>query len=235
METCSLCNGLKYVINGDSATPCSCLKLEQERKFYEIAVNQANLPRIKRFDIDGYVGTKSVDNLPKVKQFVMKFKEKFYNQSMYWFGANSTQKTTMACWVADYLLKHKVKVRYVRMHDLLNTLMEVEFLKNSDRIEAEITPFLDTDFLIVDEAFDKSKVAVYKSGYHISFLDSFFRTRMETNVKSTLLISNCSVDSIEENFGVSLKELIKRNTVGAVLEWQDVNIPDYSITTSIWD
>ena len=39
--------------------------------------------------------------------------------------------------------------------------------------------YLECDFLIIDDSFDKKKATIFKSGYQIPFLDEFLRTRLE--------------------------------------------------------
>ena len=81
-----------------------------------------------------------------------------------------------------------------------------------------------TDLLILDEAFDREKVTVYKSGYQIPFLDTFLRKWSNTTDKSIIFISNVEPSKIEANgYSRSIQDFVERNIKlhGALLTFED--------------
>jgi len=65
--------------------------------------------------------------------------------------------------------------------------------------------------LIVDDAFDPKKITLYKSGYQLPFLDTFFRRRIEGLKKAICFTSNVPISEIGGTFGQSIQALIKRS------------------------
>ena len=93
------------------------------------------------------------------------------------------------------------------MSDLVKLLSQESFEDNDHYLER----CRNSDFLIIDDSFDKKKVTIYKSGYQIPFLDTFLRSRLENDRKATCFTSNTSALNIdEETFGKNLKNLILR-------------------------
>jgi DNA replication protein DnaC len=109
------------------------------------------------------------------------------------------------------------------MNTLLNELKENFHKDKEDLDDYDIwyNDLVNCDLLIIDDAFDK-KSLVYKSGYQITYLDTLLRTRLERTGKSIIFTSNTNIEDIdEEKFSLSIKELVKRNTLNCVFEMKD--------------
>ena len=95
------------------------------------------------------------------------------------------------------------------MNDLINMLMKAE---RDEDIQTQIEKLTEVDLLIIDESFMKERVTIYRSGYQLSFLDTFLRNRIQSNKRGVIFISNISMDDIDKNiFGEGLIDLVKRN------------------------
>ncbi len=218
--SCKICkNG--WIINDENneAIKCECLKLYQQDVENESIINNSNLPiQIKEYNISRYIGKDKNENIKKLKKYIDEFEEKFKYISLYVWGTNSTQKTTVLGFFGKELAKKGFSVYYCLMNDLVKDLCNVQFKKE---LQEKIDTYNTIDCLLIDESFDLKKMAVYESGYQLSFIDSFLRTRIEQYKKSTIFISNISIDSIDIKFGKSIIELLKRNCKNTCLEFKD--------------
>lgn len=185
-------------------------KLYKKKKREKLLLEKTKLPlHVKDLTLDDYVGndTKKID---KLKMYIDKFDSKFNKVHLYfWSTENGTQKTTTAGIVAKELLLKGKSVCFVLMSKLLKDLSEENFDK--DLVEKNRI-YRECDFLVIDDAFDKKKATIYKSGYQIPFLDEFLRQRLEIDCKATCFSSNFEIKEIDEGvFGTSLKNLVKRS------------------------
>jgi DNA replication protein DnaC len=108
--------------------------------------------------------------------------------------------------------------------------------KKNDKIDE----YLNCELLVIDDAFDKAKVTLFKSGYQLPYLDRFIRKRLETYKLNTIFTSNVKIEEIQDNgFSYDIQNLIERNIKlrGGYLEFNDVFVSDeYNIDVkSIWD
>jgi DNA replication protein DnaC len=183
---------------------------EQNRVLEEYRIKASNLPiHVQGLDLASYISTDRT--IPrKLDIYICEFEKKFKNIHLYfWSHENGTQKTTMAGIVGNRLLQAGHTVQFVSMGDLVHHLQERQF-------DEELDPLVDLyktcEFLIIDDAFDKRKATMYKSGWQISFLDQFLRHRLETVRLATCFTSNFAVNEIDENvFGTSVKKLVERS------------------------
>jgi DNA replication protein DnaC len=84
--------------------------------------------------------------------------------------------------------------------------------ERDEDIQTQIEKLTEVDLLIIDESFMKERVTIYRSGYQLSFLDTFLRNRIQSNKRGVIFISNISMDDIDKNiFGEGLIDLVKRN------------------------
>lgn len=178
------------------------------------------------YDIDrDYVGEKSKQTIAKIKFFLKKFKEKdprYHHVMLYIYGANGTQKTTIAKYITREILatvkdeenkfqKSYYRATFISMNDLIKQLTQM----NNNDDEANQTDLykriLASDVLVVDECFDKEKVTIYKSGYQIPYLDSFLRKWMSDATKSIIFVSNVEPSEIEKNgYSHSIQDFVER-------------------------
>jgi DNA replication protein DnaC len=199
-------------------TFCTCFKDYQTKLILGMNLKKANIPlSILSYNVKSYRGKKSIDKVEKLKMYSKAFQEKFTSVNLYIYGPNSTQKTTLAYYIGMELLKtEKLTVRYTLMDTLIKDLISSNYGESKE--SKTIEQYRDADLLIIDESFDKRRITLYKSGYQLSFLDSFLRDRMETNKKATIFISNLDVGLIEGTFGKGLFELIQRNCIQFLME-----------------
>ena len=216
---------VKKIPSGDGKTmievaeECPCHKEWKNAIKLEANMQKANIaPDAIKYSFDDYVGTKSLDNVKRLKTFMerslnpnetQEVKDALAASSLYLYGPNGTQKTTLAMHMAYQFLKAGKKVRYILMNDLLKMLMKSE---RDEQIQAQLEKLAEVDLLIIDESFMKERVTVYRSGYQISFIDTFLRNRIQSNKKGVVFISNIPITEIDRNiFGDGLIDLVKRN------------------------
>lgn len=200
---------------------CNCHKEWKAKITLQSAIQKANLPPdVINYDINSYVGTQSKANVDRLITFTNRslsetespdVKAKLAACCLYLYGPNGTQKTTLAFWIAYQFLKAKKSVKYILMNDLLKLLMKSE---RDEEIAGKIEKLSEVDLLIIDESFMKERVTIYRSGYQLSFIDTFLRNRIQSNKKGVIFISNINMDSIDRNlFGDGLVDLVKRNVL----------------------
>lgn len=162
-----------------------------------------------------YKGDK--ENIPKmankfVAEFVanMKFNKNGFNQCLYFYGPQATQKTTVAQWIGLEILKTRFAVYYERMQELIPGLIPINF-DDAGRARLYSEKCLKTDLLIIDNAFEKNRCTI--QSFQLPYIDSFLRERIEIQRKSTILISGLPVDQIEFQGGSkSIQEFLKLHT-----------------------
>jgi len=161
------------------------------------------------YDIDSYVGNKSLSEVDKLKKLAFNF-DHFKSEAVYLFGDNGTQKTTLAKWVGCQLLSQGFTVQYVLMQNLIKSLTILDDEEREDKVRK----YYDADLLIIDEVFDRNKVTLYKSNFQIPFLDQFVRDRLDSHRKAIIFVSNKTVAQIaDEGFGMSIQDFVQRKTI----------------------
>lgn len=199
---------------------CSChVKWRKANEVYYKLIN-ANL-KDNPYGFEDYKGTRSLEDVRALEYMSQHFDKFLTRKMIYLYGPNGTQKTSMSQALGKSLIEQGYKVQYILMQELLNNLMP-DFDETDNDKKAVIKRYMETDLLIIDEAFDKSKVTLYNSGYQIPFLDNFLRTRFEINKGSILFISNKKPEEISnQGFGESLQNFVIRNTRGSYLIFED--------------
>lgn len=224
-QPCRKCKGEKYIYSTDKngqevAIPCECYKdfLNSER--LKLYLQKANIPSsVLDYDVNTYIGTRSENNVIKLKKFINEFTEKYYKIHLFLYGTSGTQKTTLSYWIGRELIKQNKAVQYVYMNELIKLLQNETFDESSQDV---IIKYYNCDCLIVDRAFSKDQITLYKSGYQISFIDTFLRKRMEQLNKSIIFVSNIKINEISKNgFPYDMEDLIKRNTIQTQLFFED--------------
>lgn len=214
-------NGFNIIIE------CSCHVAWRQQQELELKLEAAQIN--PDFSFEDYRGSKSREEFKAFKTFASNYNKYNYKTMVYLWGKNGCQKTSMAQALGKILIEKGFSVQYTLMNNLINNL--VKDFNDSLAIEKDafIKRCLESDLLIVDEAFDSNKVTMYKSGYQIPFLDAFIRNRFEINKKSILFISNVAPQNIDRNvFGVSLQNLVDRNTKESCIEFKDVYLDEVS-------
>jgi DNA replication protein DnaC len=164
------------------------------------------------FDYDlkrDYKGTQSKDNVNRILKYIENWSsnEELQRCLLYFTGPNGTQKTMIAHYVGMQLIRqgHSVLVRL--MNDVVKDLCNSQYDENA---KMRIDDIMNVDLLILDEAFDRDKITIYKERNQIPFIDSFIRDRIDK--KGLILISNVKTSEIDDIFGNSLKDLLQRKT-----------------------
>lgn len=149
--------------------------------------------------------------------------EKFKTHTMvYLYGPEGTSKTTTVKHVADKILNKGYTVRYVTMRNLLDDLVTNYGDSEEKKIEIEerLQEYKKSDLLIIDDAFEKSKVTIYSSGFQLPYLYSFISDRYDTSGKAILFVSSVKPEEIGKNgFGDSLQHYIDKNTTESRLQF----------------
>lgn len=221
--------GGKYIIftnenQEDEAVKCQCYIefLEKQKLYINLIDAGMNADFIFDYTLDKYLGKDAINIKDKALKYIHSFEDKFYNISLYLHGANGTQKSTISNYIGKELIKQGKTVRLLLMNDLINRLKDNFHKSKEDADDYDLwyEDILHCDLLIIDDSFD-NKTLMYSSGYQITFLDTFLRSRLERINKSIIFTSNVSLDEIDEKkFSLSIKELVKRNCKG-VFEMKD--------------
>lgn len=216
----------------DLVYECECHKEWRMKHELEVAAKRASLsPQWIDYDPEkDYVGDESKNEIERIITFTKRstdpnetndVKAKLATAVLYLYGTNGTQKTTVANWTGYEFLKAKKSVKYILMNDLIKLLQKAD---RDDEALAKVEKLESVDLLIVDEAFDKGKVTLYKSNWQHSFLDTFLRSRIQTHNKGIIFVSNVSPYDIEDTgFNHSIQDLVIRNMekFNGLLEFKD--------------
>ena len=221
---CRLCSKLPgpkagFIYKDSYVFECDCHKKYREQRLYSIRAKRAEIWQNPPNILETYLGNKSRQNKDYFIKYIENFKE-YQDKVLYLHGPNGTQKTSIVMWGGMELIKQGYKVQYILMYRLIE-LLTSNFDKQEES-EKVLDVIRKSDLLIIDESFAKDKVLLYKSGYQLSFIDSFLRSRIDVMRKGTVFVSNKKSNEIEiEGFGKSLQDLIMRNTLETDLEFLD--------------
>ena len=193
------------------AAECEChYKWEIQSQGEKLFKHYGFTEKYWNYNPRSYVGTKSLADKNRLMNYILQFEEnpEVRKLLVYMYGPNGTQKTSLANFVGKSLILKGFVVRYILMNNLIKDLQDMEF--NED-IKAKVEKLNEADLLIIDEAMDKSKLTLYKSGYQQSFIDTFVRDRIQAKNKGILFISNVHPDKIaEQGLSVSIQDFIQR-------------------------
>jgi len=202
---------------------CECHKLWYDNQLLQYKIKESGLSEsVKDYSINDY---KSISFpslvINHIREYVDHFDSKFYQYHLYfWSKENSTQKTTVASWIGKKLLETSHTVKFILMNDLIKLILKANF---NEKDSTAVEEYTQCDFLIIDEAFDTSKVTLYKSGFQIPFLDSFLRKRMGSLSKATCFTSNISIEEIGKTFSLSLEKFIERSIIDPMHFKDEIN------------
>lgn len=217
---CGKCdNG--YIYKEDGPNACIAIECECHKKWlHQNTVEKTykhNGFDMRHFNYTPrqYVGTKSTADKDRIINYVSQFELNPQVRSLvcYLYGPNGTQKTTMMSWVGKALIDKGFSVRYMLMNDLVKLLMNAEDFdsEKAEKAKALVDKLEETDLVIVDEAFDKEKMKLWRSGYQISFLDSWIRKRVGALNRGIFFISNVEIQNIEANgLSHSIQDFVER-------------------------
>lgn len=218
---CRKCNnGWLYKMTDDGmvAVECEChKKWDHENTVEKTYKHNGFDTRHYNYNPRTYAGTKSVKDKDRIINYVEQFDKNPAVRSLvcYLYGPNGTQKTTMMSWVGHQLLDKGYSVRYMLMNDLVKLLMDAEDFnqEKAEKAKAMVEKLEETDLIIIDESFDKSKTWISRSGYELGTLDSWIRKRVSCLNKGIFFISNVLPSDIaSQNFSASISDFIQRET-----------------------
>lgn len=216
---CGKCNdGYIHIIteNGPAVIECDCHKKFIENNRIETTYKHNGFDmRHFNYSPRQYAGTKSVADKDRLINYVEQFDKNPTVRSLivYLYGPNGTQKTTIASWIGKELIKKNYSVRYYLMNDLIRLLMDAESFNEdvAEKAKAKVEKLEETDLIIVDEAFDKEKMKLWKSGYQLSYIDSWIRKRVGSLNKGIFFISNVKIEDIEsQGLSHSIQDFVER-------------------------
>ena len=243
-KPCGRCDSHGFIVNGATATKCSCWTVYKNRLSLINKMLGANLiveesskeevDRLLSYTLDDYKGEDTPKNLPKIKKFLSKFDEKFNSINLFFTGTNGTQKTT----VVKYMVLELLRTNHSAYYTLTKDFIDLVMLSERDEEKAKkLDEILKVDFLVLEE-FSPDKLALYSSGYKQSIVTSPIKKRFENIRKSTVVISNFSITELRESaLGNTIVDLIDRETRnGCQFTFTD-RYGDYAKIdlSSIWD
>lgn len=225
-----------YIYSSDSVIKCSCLKQYQSQVLFELRLEKAGL---KDFNLtfQDYKGKDLLRNISKLEKYCSHLSSDFrYNSHLYLTGPNGTQKSTIARIILLYAIKFNLTGKFILMSDLLDILTDV--YSDDPRRQQELDNLLSVDVLCIDDAFDKYKVTIYKSGYQLAFIDRFIRSRIEIQHRNTIFTSNVEIEKIADNgFTKDIQDLLYRSIKvrDGELFFNDVYVKEEVDIKSLWD
>lgn len=226
---CSKCQD-GFIIDDVSkqAKKCTCrISYEKDLKTI-ISYYAANLitsssskdqyTRIKEYSLSNYKGPDTRKNLTKIKKFITNFTEKYSSLNLFFSGLPGTQKTTVAKYILSELLKENKTGYYIILNDLIDKIIDSE--RNPD-VDKELKEIIEKDILIIDE-FSEDSIVTYKNNtWQLKHLFPFLKKRFETVHKSTIIISNKTIDNLGEYFKGPVQDLIEREIPDKTMIFED--------------
>lgn len=206
---------------------CDChKKYMQEVRNYDV-FQRAGIPyRFRSYKIDQEY--KGVDRKPieRLKTYVRRFDEpEFSSAVIYIKGMDGTQRTYTAQWVGGQIISQGKEVMYVSMMDLMKMLMEdSEFEDRKKKKDTSRLSYIErADLLIIDDAFDKERITLWKTGYQHQFLDSFLRKRLGSGLGIIIVSRFGPSEIVSQGFSGSVQDLISRevNLKKTLLEFNE--------------
>jgi hypothetical protein len=169
----------------------------------------AGVGEITPYGLDTYIGEDRFNNIPKLKKYCNEFRNNFSHIHLYlWSRINGTQKSTCAKDIIVRLAKQGVKSKFILMDSLIKTLLEAE---RDDEAKQKAKEWSAVDFLAIDECFAKGQITLFKSGYQISFLNTFLKERLEVFRRATCFTANVPIEDIGQEWGTSIQSLVDRS------------------------
>lgn len=236
-EPCGKCND-GWVIDDseEAAEKCDCLIVYQAQMTSRIKREKAGIADHERSVNDLHL--KDASLLLKLKHYSDNLTLKMAKGChLYFHGHNNSSKTYSAKSVLYDACAKGLDCKFIIMGDLVDLISD-GFA--NDEKKKEIDSILSCSLLVIDDAFDKDKILIYKSGYQLSFLDRFLRRRIESLGLNTIFTSNVPIEEIESNgFSYDIQNLIERSVKlrGGLMEFKDTFVSeehDIDIK-SIWD
>jgi uncharacterized protein YciU (UPF0263 family) len=169
----------------------------------------AGIGELSPYGIDTYVGEDRFNNIPKLRKYCDEFRKNFLHIHLYlWSRVNGTQKSTCAKDIIIRLAKQGIKSKFILMDSLIKTLLEAE---RDSEAKQKARDWSSAEFLVIDECFAKGQITLFKSGYQISFLNTFLKERLEVFKRATCFTANVPIEDIGHEWGLSIQSLVDRS------------------------
>jgi hypothetical protein len=161
------------------------------------------------YGLDAYIGEDRFNNIPKLKKYCDEFRTNFSHTHLYlWSRINGTQKSTCAKDIIVRLSRQCVKSKFILMDSLIKTLLDAE---RDDEAKQKARDWSAVEFLVIDECFAKGQITLFKSGYQISFLNTFLKERLEVFRRATCFTANVPIEDIGQEWGAGIQSLVDRS------------------------
>ncbi len=242
--SCGKCDSQGYIVENGIAKQCTCkkeyletlqmkIKLVESNLIYE-ETSYSEIKRLLDYDLSQYKGKLSLQNVNRVQKYLDNFETRYNSLSFYFYGKQGTQKTTIAKYILTELLRRNYITYYIHAKELIDIIMASD---RDDEKKALLDKILRVDCLCLDE-WEASKLGLYQSGYKQAMLTSPLKIRLENIRKTTIFISNSSIDEMRKSqLGDTLGDLVERETQYGYFEFNDY-YGDYREKldlSSIWD
>lgn len=176
-----------YIYSSGQTKECTCHKKYRLGSRYDILSLQFGLPDYAELSKMKYLGEgdawKKLSAIPKIMN-----KHSLRDIIVWGTGAEGNQKTTSAAKLIYELVTSDKTVEYVLFPDLVNKMLSFEF---------DQTPYLTTDYLIIDDVFEGETVN-FKNTYN-AFYNLLLKRR-----KPTILLSTWNKESLFSEKGKQL-------------------------------
>jgi hypothetical protein len=169
----------------------------------------ADVGEITPYGLDTYIGEDHFNNIQKLKKYCNEFKTNFLHIHLYlWSKINGTQKSTCAKDIIVRLARQGTKCKFVLMDRLIKTLLDAE---RDEYAKQKVREWSTVDFLVIDECFAKGQITLFKSGYQISFLNTFLKERLEVFRRATCFTANVPIEDIGQDWEPGIQSLVDRS------------------------
>ncbi len=160
---CPICKDTGYVQNGNIYSICNCMK----QKLFDIEYNKSNIGNIEKDNFDNFnvnlysdkideamysSNISPRDNIKNIKNIALDFIKNFNNpesKNLLFIGNTGLGKTFLSNAIANEILKLGKTVLYQTAPNMLDTIINYRFNKESD--SSVYQNILETDLLIIDD------------------------------------------------------------------------------------
>jgi DNA replication protein DnaC len=189
-------------------TECEChIKWAKENLMY-IKAGKANLwttsEAIEYDPVKSRIGDRDSMKIHMIRQHLP---ELVKGMCLYISGGFSTQKTTLAQWIGLETFRRGHTAYYESMHNFITNLVPTGF-NDLEKHKAYYDKVMAVDVLILDNVFEKARTNM--QAFHIPYIESMLRDRIEQNHKSVIFVSSNNLESIKDENAQSLAAFIKK-------------------------
>lgn len=200
----------KTIDGQEVATPNPEYETYERNRRYQIFLKRSGLPT----EYQKYTW-ENIQGIPeKTLKYCKQYAENFHKggeTGLYIHGQRTAGKTTLVCVIGMTVLRQGIEVRFVKAHTLQNLMLKCQGYSNDDSAKEELSKYLASDLLIIDDAFDRTKSVHWKNSPEliISEWNDFIRERVQEE-KRTIFTSNVSISSLRE-WGEDIYEMLSPN------------------------